>query len=143
MPVLSRKRVYDDIVNSKDTLTADLSSLLLSMHLLIQTPPPIEIYSPEQRSLYRNAKSLYEQAKVVSHPSPSLIQSCLLIATFEHCHGYIDAACLSIRKCATMAIDMRLNDKVSSFPQMREDTWQLVQEEINLWWGIVIRERYI
>jgi hypothetical protein len=42
-----------------------------------------------------------------------------------------------------MAIDIRLNDKVSSFPQMREDTWQLVQEEINLWWGIVIRERYI
>jgi hypothetical protein len=142
MPVLSRKRIYESIVESKETLTADLSSLLLSMYLIIQIPPGNEDHSTSHLSSYHIAKSLYEQASILSHPSLSLIQSCLLIATFEHCHGRVEAACLSIRKCAKMATDMRLNEKVSAITPKHEGNWELVQEEINLWWGIVIRERY-
>jgi hypothetical protein len=143
MPIMSRKRIHDDIVYRKRQLTADLSSLLLSIYLIIQMPPTSGDFTLNQRTLYRNTKSLYEQANVLCLPTLSLIQSGLLIATFEHCHGYVEAACLSIGKCARMAMYMKLDVKVSKLPKKCSNTWELIQEETNLWWGIVIRERYV
>ena len=142
LPVISRHRFHDRLVNFQDPATADFSILLLTMCLITSQPAlGSEDESSNQETLYLTTKMLFAHAQAFNPNSTNMIQAALLIATYEYAHGMSDAAYISIGTCARMAFAAGLQK--SRVPQMFIDDRSRLKdaEEKNLWWGIVICER--
>ena len=141
MPVISRHRFHDRLVNHQTPIKADFSILLLTMCLITCRPEQdSKVNGVNQETLYLITKMLFGQAQAVSPATTNLIQAALLIATYEYAHGLGHAAYISIGECARMAFVAGLQK--SELPHhTNEQSWLKAMEERNLWWGIVICER--
>jgi hypothetical protein len=77
----------------------------------------------------------------MQQPSVPLIQASLLLAMYEYASGRADAALAMAAACSRMAyaagIHTSRRDNVDATSRLE------VQEAWNLWWGIVVCERYI
>ena len=148
LPIVSRQRFHDQLMNSQSPAAADFSVLLLSMCLIIShLDSDFQNKELDQETLYLTTKLLFAHALSVISVSTSLIQASLLIATYEYAHGLGNAAYISIGTCARLALAAGL-DKAKLDRPFTDDTSPnnipvrlLQQEERNLWWGIVICER--
>ena len=73
-----------------------------------------------------------------------MIQAGLLIATYEYGHGLLEAAYVSIGTCARMGFIAGLHGGQFGRPSPGGQSSPLLKEdeEHNLWWGIIVSERY-
>ena len=96
------------------------------------------------QTLYLTTKMLFAHAQASISTSTSLIQASLLIATYEYGHGLIEAAYISIGTCVRMGYTAGLHKGKFGCSSLGCQSWPTLkdEEEHNLWWGIVICERY-
>ena len=143
LPVISRHRFNERLLNTQLQSKVDFSVLLLTMCLITSHSgwgsPNKHI---DEESLYMTTKLLFAHAQSLVPSSINLIQAGLLIATYEYAHGLSNAAYISIGACARMAFAVALHER--SGPQGLSNDQPCIkeEEERNLWWGIVICERY-
>jgi hypothetical protein len=97
--------------------------------------------SVDQFSLYLVAKTIFTQVYSSSPPSLHLIQTGIILATYEYANGKVENALSSIGLCARMGYACRIH---LSNPNTKLEGNEFLQaeEEANTWWGIAICERY-
>lgn len=149
-PILSKNHIYSKIRRiSTDIPEGDLSILLLAICLIIQLPARPKICGSVEDSIpiYSIVKALHVQLQTLLPPSIYLLQAQLIITAFEHGHGLLTASYLSIGTCARLSEILAINrqgDDIShqwKIPSNKEPN--PTNEERRLWWGCIIRDRYI
>ena len=145
LPIISRRRFHDRLMNLRGPATADFSVLLLAMCLVTSRPAEdSKSRVRDQETLYLSSKMLFAHAQSFTATSTHLIQAGLLIATYEYAQGLSDAAFVSIGTCARMAYAAGLSNgalrDTREQGSLSDQDWAC--ENHNLWWGIVLCERY-
>lgn len=76
-----------------------------------------------------------------SPPSLHLIQTGIILATYEYSNGKVENALASISLCARMGYACRIHLSNPN-PKLEGNNFLQAEEEANTWWGIAICERY-
>ncbi|KAK9234204.1 hypothetical protein V1525DRAFT_74376 [Lipomyces kononenkoae] len=141
IPILSRKRFHNSLVNFPSQPGADFSILLLTMCLITYQ----DLNNPDshimRESIYLGAKMLYARVQAFIPASVHLIQAGILLSEYEYATGRPDVAYMTIGSCARMGYSSRINETVNMNTMEAEDYSLAAEEERNLWWGVVICER--
>lgn len=106
------------------------------MKLLILSPNEITLL--ENARIYERLKAVSLQFEVAGIESLSVVQSGIMIATYELGHGIYPAAYVSVAHCARKAISIGLHKK--EVPQFLQP-WPEWEEEIRVWWFVVMLDR--
>ena len=141
LPVISRHRFHNCLVDFHNRASADFSVLLLTM-CLATTSPDLAVKDIDQETLYLTTKMLFAHASSILPLSTRLIQAGLLITTYEYAQGMNDVAYVSVGNCARMATAIGLAKVKLDRNQIDDALFLKTEEERNLWWAIVICERY-
>lgn len=139
LPMISKKRLYQNLTNPKTEPGADLALLFLCVRLITQRPLGVE---SAQISLYWTTKQFYAIVESNALMSIQLLQAALLIAIYEAGHGIYPAAYLSVGHCARLGHAMGLHDR-KNVPQMlrRPGTWTEQEEMRRVWWTVLLMDR--
>jgi len=143
MPVISKELFYENLKNAEGSPRADFYLLILCIHLMIQVPAGDSKANQLQNSLYLTTKCLYACLQILLPPSIAGLQAGLLIATFEHASGLCEEAYVTIGACARASSLMRLSRTPRRHAQRGTTDWLRAVEAKNLWWGILIRDRWV
>ena len=146
LPVIPPRVLHE--ISAKDQCIApptDLSVLLFAMCLVTLYPATgtsERLSSPE--SLYVIVRMLYGHAQAVICASTDLLRAGLLIAAYEYASGRPDAAYISMGTCVKMAYTLGLDreDETPGSLHHRPISRLEALERWNLWWCVVILERY-
>jgi hypothetical protein len=125
----------------------DLSVLLLAICLVISHPPSNSLQPSALclRTLYMTLRFAFAQAQAVICASTPLIQAGVLIAAFEYASQRPDMAFITIGACARMSEITDIDrDKVPRNSGREDaDSTPRILEDRNVWWGVIIMERYV
>lgn len=147
LPVVSRVLLDEiDAMHQDSYPPVDFSLLVLAMYLVTIIPcsdTMTEVMSP--RVLYLELKMLLARAQATTYASRGLIQTGLLLASFEYTCGRPYAAYLSTGTCAQMASILGINYDQSSRGRFNRHPARglMALEERNIWWGTIVLERYV
>lgn len=137
LPILSQKQLLQNIDRLDDSISPELSLLLLCMQLISGLPADSAL-SP----LYFATKSFYSRIEASSLISLQLLQCITLIALYEVSHGIYPAAYLSTGHAARLGMMMGLHDTRNARHFFRKaDTWTGCEEERRTWWAVIILDR--
>lgn len=142
LPVVSPAHLHEAITNVQPGIPhADSSVLILTVCLVTINPSVCDSRRPIfLESLYVTAKTLFAQVQAVICASVHLVQAGLLITAYEYASGRPEAAYITIGTCARIGCSLGLGKKPSI---VEGDIQSLHAVELwNVWWGIVILERY-
>lgn len=156
LPIISRTRFSNNLVNLGAAPTADFSVLLLTLCLITHAPAlgyqarQEASQSVEQQSLYLTVRSLFAQVQVSCSPSVPLVQTGLLLAVYEYTHGRPNDAFVTIAGSARIAYAARIHTSGQQVSQSRQmtmhnadiDQLSQTEEAANTWWGMLVYERY-
>lgn len=143
VPVISRPRFHDQLLQSGAPPPAGFSALLLSMCLVTYHPEIVaqatESLAPA--TLYVTVRTLLAQVQASSSTSLHLIQATAILAAYEYATRKFDEAFATIGLCARMgyACSLHLADPK---PDMGHDAYLEAEEARNTWWGVITSERY-
>jgi hypothetical protein len=114
--------------------SCDLAVLILVLYLIVQMPHG---QTSMQNSIYFTTKSLLDPILSSGKGSIEVVQASLLVALYEHGHGMLEAAQVTLAQCGRLGMKVlaRKRRMVSSNLQ---DT-----EEGRLWWSIFILDRCV
>jgi Fungal specific transcription factor domain len=142
IPVVSRRRIHNHLVDFGAPPPASFSILLLTMCLITYHPEfaSTDTESLDQETLYLATKTLFAQVQASLPPSLDLIQAGIIISTYEYASGKTHDAFASIGFCARMGYTARLH-LATPVQGMNAEVYRKAQEDANTWWGIVICER--
>jgi Fungal specific transcription factor domain len=143
LPIISKKRFRDRFAHFQATPTADFALLLLLMRLIIQHPSPDPDMDQDREVLYLASKTLFAQVQAFVPSSLFLVQAGVMLATYEHAHGMIEAAYVTIGTSARMACALGLHTKPCSMEMQGTDAWLDDEEALATWWGLMICDRYV
>ncbi|KAH0557037.1 hypothetical protein GP486_005176, partial [Trichoglossum hirsutum] len=90
MPIVSKKRLYQQLMKPLAEQNADFALLYLCMKLIVQRPP--EAPATVQTPLYATAKKFYFTVEMSGVYSVALLQAGVLISLYELGHGIYPAA---------------------------------------------------
>lgn len=131
-----------------DQAPFDVSVLLIAMAMMVFNPPYAGSgkYVDAER-LFLAVKTLFAQAEAALTVSTRLVQAGLLISAYQYACGRPEAAYITVGTCARMAALLGL-DKSSLGDNALGDRGAIKlklprQEEWNLWWGVVVVERFV
>ncbi|CAF3465843.1 unnamed protein product [Fusarium graminearum] len=127
LPMLSRKRLLDDGIESSEKTDVCHFVLLLCMKLCIEKPNDV----PSKSISYIAAKSLCAAAEQAGYLSLRLVQSLVLLTFYEICHGIQPAAFMTISKSARMG------------SLIDTPTWTASEEARQTWWAMFVLDRYM
>lgn len=140
LPMLSRKRILDDGIESSERTDACYFLLLLCMQLCIEKPNDV----PSKSTLYLAAKSLCATAEQAGYLSLRLVQSLVLLTFYEMYHGIQPAAFMTISKAARMGSLVGLYaSRYSSNLFQATSTWTASEEARRTWWAMFILDRSV
>ncbi|OKL57599.1 hypothetical protein UA08_06951 [Talaromyces atroroseus] len=119
--------------------------LLMSMRLILQRPDSQPEHGMMDNERYRATKQFYLNMfmDIGCTPSTKLLQSGVLLATYEYGHGMVGAACHTLSLCisASMAMSLHRSRAPSSLPPDLSIEWCQQDEICRVWWAIVISDR--
>jgi hypothetical protein len=145
-PVISPKLFFETaLVADYDALAAEFSILVITMHLITERPRlGAAVDKASCMDMYVTVKVLFAHSMTVLPTSTALIQTGILITAYEYASGRPDPAFVSIGTCVRMAQTIGLATISTTKYSSIEDSISAstVLEERNLWWAIVILERY-
>ncbi|OTA89980.1 hypothetical protein M434DRAFT_398303 [Hypoxylon sp. CO27-5] len=147
LPIIIPDRLYRAIAAAEcRTPPADLSILLLSICLITTMPQDgISTQATGPAALYILAKVLYAQLQAVIQASTFLTQAGLIISAYEYASSQLDSAYVSIGACARMGQIIGIDKAGTRLADGHVDAESRLEamEQWNLWWSIIILERYI
>lgn len=142
--MLSKKRLYNEIKASAEETRSANTLLLLCMKLCTQPlAEPAGRNGPGSESTYEAAKQGCFEAEASGSISLRLMQSLVLLATYELGHAIQPCAYLTIgraaRLCGLAGLHSRKHaQQLFAYP----DTWTLREEERRTWWAVFVLDRY-
>jgi len=142
LPIISKKRFYERLQFFQSMPTADFSILLLTMHLMAQHPSPDFDADQDREILYLATKSLFTQVQTFIPSSMCLAQAGIILARYEHGHGMIEAAYITIGTTSRIASAIGIDLSQCSQEMQGTDAWFDEEEALATWWGLVICDRY-
>ena len=142
-PILSIKRLRQDLKSYDRRDNDDLQVLLICMRLISASTPAA--VSTRQRSAehdYLLARQYCLFAESGGFITLRLMQSLLLIAVYEYGHAIYPAAYLTIGRAVRLGTMMGLHlPQHASQLFARAETWTLCEEHRRAWWGIILLDR--
>lgn len=142
MPIVSKYRFYNHLMNPLLEHRSDLTILLFCMRLISWSAAEHADGDKPRTRAYLAAKRLLVDAESAGLLTLQLLQAILLVSIYEIGHGIYPAAYITIGTCArygtALGIDkQKLSD--SGNPSLTE----VEQEERRrVWWAIVILDRF-
>lgn len=135
MPLISKKRFYDDHLKHVLHSQPDITLLILCIKLII------EILSSDPRCpLYHAAKHFYLEVQSSGICTIQVLQAGVLISLYEIGHALYPAAFLSIGDCARFAYTLGIRG--TGAPRLSNVTTLVqLEERRRVWWAIVILDR--
>jgi hypothetical protein len=138
LPIISKRRVFDQLLNPLlSPIRADAYFLLLCMLVITQPPPVACAWSDE----YYAAIQFRAELELTGALSLNILQGCILLAAYEQGNAIYPAAHLSIGNCLKRATALGLGwtyswpDSVIAAEQFR------AEERRRVWWAIYLLER--
>lgn len=139
MPIMSRKLFYRRLTEFSKTKRPDFAILLLCILLSIHYPTS----STAQEPLYRAVRSIYWYLNATVDASLEMIQAGILLSCYEYGFGMHKECYKTIGLCVRMGHWMDLhNEKPPSDISQSSDEWVEAAERCNIWWALVIRDRF-
>ena len=140
LPIVSKKRFYDHLLNPLFDLRADVALLCLCMRLT--TLPTVDLNTDPETLLYGMAKKYLIDLEVAGVFTLQMLQSCIFIAIYELGHAIYPSAYMSIGMCARYATALDISWKPSSNQGANTSQCWIDQEERRrVWWAIIILDR--
>lgn len=124
---------------------ADISILTLAIHLITLRPRSAFPHRPTEAGvehLYLFVKMLASQVQAEICGSIPLLQASLLIAAYEYASGKPKTAYISLSSCSAMAYILGVNEYRDPQTLTSEDDRLESRQSWNIWWGLVILQRY-
>jgi hypothetical protein len=124
---------------------ADISVLILAIYLIVLCPPSASHRNPNEvgpEQLYVFVKMLASQVQAGISGTDPLLQASILISAYEYASGRPETAYISINSCLGMAFILGVNEYRD--PQFLNNEVDRLKsrESWNIWWGLVILQRY-
>lgn len=138
LPFLSPGEFHESMVKFENPQIADFGVLLLSICLLGRETP-ISVDALDQNSLYITTKMLLTQLHSYNLISFDLVKAAVLIAVYEYATHNGDAAFVTLSMAIRTAYAIGLNQE----PSIDQLTGPEQHELNNVWWMLVICERYL
>lgn len=142
LPIISRKRFHDRYTLFQVSPAADFSLLLLAMRLITQHPSTDPDLDQDREALHLATKTLFGQVQALIPSSLYLMQAGIILSNYEHAHGMIEAAYITIGTTARIAHALGMHHKSCSAEIQGSDPWLEDEEALSTWWGLVICDRY-
>ncbi|KFX90886.1 hypothetical protein V490_06225 [Pseudogymnoascus sp. VKM F-3557] len=140
LPIISQKKFHSQL-NSLAPRRPETNLLLTCMYLLVREPCPVGP-NGEMDKYHKGARHSYFSLQADYPVSIDLAQCGLLLATYEHASGLVEQAYSTIWTCAGMMYSLRLQDKYLLNSECDDEQINCAEGH-SLWWGILIRDRFI
>ncbi|PYH97259.1 hypothetical protein BO71DRAFT_427186 [Aspergillus ellipticus CBS 707.79] len=149
LPIIS-PRLFRETVTAYDRGLGhpplDVSVLLLAMCLVTFQPATDSSLTPiAPQGLYGTAKMVFAEAQSIICASSRLLQTGLLIAAYEYANGRPEAAHITMGTCTRIGyVDgLQDSDLAPTDLKARQPSSSVELERFNLWWGVIILERFV
>ncbi|TVY75520.1 hypothetical protein Focb16_v005255 [Fusarium oxysporum f. sp. cubense] len=142
---MAPRRLHEHIELSERGLPgADVSVLLLSI-CLVTLRSGGDLADPflHHSAVHVTVKTLYAQVQAITHASIPLIQTGVILSAYEYASGQIGSAYISIAACIRMAQVVGVDAAYDKLGAVQEETRLHATSEWNLWWSIIVLERFI
>jgi hypothetical protein len=139
MPIVSKKRFYEQYLHPSLKHRPDLALLFLCMKLVADFPP-VPSQSP-LTSAYHAAKHFNVDVENSGVISVQVLQAQVLISLYELGHAIHPAAFLSIGACARYSQVLGVNGDTPA-GSSKVLTWVEVEERSRVWWATIILDRF-
>jgi hypothetical protein len=140
LPILSKRRFYECLLNPLLQPRPDIALLLLSIRLI--TIPPLSDIPTSKTPVYLAAKQFYSEVVAVGTCSIQVLQAGILISLYELSHALYPSAYLSIASCARYGVAFGINGKGPSQPKFSLNwNWDEAEERRRSWWAVLILDR--
>ncbi|KAF5723465.1 hypothetical protein FMUND_1789 [Fusarium mundagurra] len=145
LPIIAPRRLHENIELSERGLPgADVSVLLLSICLVtLRSGGDLDDPFLHHSAVHVTVKTLYAQVQAIMHASIALVQAGLIISAYEYASSQIDSAYISIAACIRMAQVVGIDAVYEKLGAVQEETRLQATSEWNLWWSIIVLERFI
>lgn len=144
MPIISRKRYFNAVLNPLFPLRRPTSLLALCIKLCC-----LEVRDDgdeERTSLYRLTKKFYSEVESTELLCIQVLQAGILIAHFEIGDAIYPAAYLTVGACARYGVAMgldKINQERMGGDHNRAVSWMEIEERRRAWWGVLILDRSV
>lgn len=146
LPLVSRKRFYEDLRIHSENLGAsvDLAFLLMGMKLVTWQPASEDDVSPEKQTArtttYLETKRFGFELEASGIFSLRVLQGLLLVALYEVGHAIYPAAFMSIAACVRYA--QALGIQPGGMQRLKLPlTWVEEEERKRVWWAAFLLDR--
>ncbi|KAF5715486.1 hypothetical protein FGLOB1_3019 [Fusarium globosum] len=145
LPIIAPRRLHEHIELSEQGLPgADVSILLLSICLVtLRSGGDLDDPFLHSSAVHATVKTLYAQVQAITHASIALVQAGVVLSAYEYASGQIDSAYISIAACIRMAQVVDVDTAYEKLGATQEETRLQATSEWNLWWSIIVLERFI
>lgn len=142
MPVVSKKRFYDHLLNPLLQPRADVMLLIFCMKLIAWSPLEQTNEHKPKTLAYMTVKRCLLEAEVAGIFTVQLLQALLLVTLYELGHGIYPAAYMSVGACARYGLALGVDGQTLS--KSHNSTLTLLQQEEDrrVWWACVILDRF-
>lgn len=135
-PVIDEASYRETLSRSMRKSNAETNLVTLCLALITTTPAGCSILETAAGPLYSFVKSAIAVLESIQANSLQLVQSRLLVALFELGHGLESSVYLSLATLARAAASLGINrTHIGRSSGVKT-------EEFNVWWGIVMLDRY-
>ena len=144
-----RKSFLSRLLNPLLTLQADFILLAVSMRLFLSHTAVLGdvLYEVPGIREYEAIKSFFWKLLDSGVSSLYLVQTGVIIATYELSHALQPSAHVTIGACALLAQSIGLHKSVENTKQQQSDgnstSWIEIEEKRRTWWAILIVDRYV
>jgi hypothetical protein len=141
MPIISRKRFFNNLLHPLSPRRCELSLLALCMELYC-TPVPDGV-DDAATDLYRLAKGFHNDLTAAGIMSIQMLQAGVILAMYELGQAVYPAAFLTVGACVRYGIalgaDKLMSDLMGGNEQQR--SWLEAEEMRRVWWAILMLDR--
>ncbi|KAF4444198.1 hypothetical protein FACUT_779 [Fusarium acutatum] len=145
LPIIAPRRLHEHIELSEQGLPgADVSVLLLAICLVtLRSGRDLDDPLLHHSAVHVTVKTLYAQVQAIMHTSIALVQTGVILSAYEYATGQIDLAFISIAACIRMTQVVGVDTTYEKLGAVQEETRLQATSEWNLWWSIIVLERFI
>ncbi|KAF5530277.1 hypothetical protein FNAPI_13605 [Fusarium napiforme] len=145
LPIIAPRHLHEHIELSEQGLPgADVSVLLLAICLVtLRSGGELDDPFLHPSAVHVTVKTLYAQVQAITHASIPLVRAGVVLSAYEYASGQIDSAYISITVCIRMAQVAGIDAAHEKLGAVQEETRLQATSEWNLWWSIIVLERFI
>jgi Fungal specific transcription factor domain len=139
MPIISKKRFYDQSLNPLVLQGVDVILLLSTMKLVLwhpgQAPRPVTEYMAIRHAIL--------EAETAGILTLQLLQAKILLTIYEFGHAMYPAAYMSVGSCARYGTALGVNECLQTGLSISPESTLEIEEKKRSWWSILILDRFV